>query len=151
VNPLREMVHRFLWASYLDTFDKDAAQRAFASLRDDARGLPEPAATLIGYVNDRDVIRLGPRLLPHLASYREAAALSPSRSPAPTAPVFLLHGRGDTVIPADESQRLAVRLGPHVPVRLLMTDLISHAAADQPAYAVDVVTLAGFWGAVLEQ
>ena len=111
-----------------------------------ARTLPEPAATLLGYVNDRDVARLGPQLQPYIGFYVDAPALSPSRSPAPSVPVFLLHGRDDNVIPAAESQHMADRLRGHAPVRLLLTDLISHAAADQPAHVTDVLRLAGFWG-----
>jgi hypothetical protein len=63
----------------------------------------------------------------------------------------LLHGRGDNVIPAAESQHLADRLRGHVPVRLLVTDLISHAEADQPPHVTDVLRLAGFWGDLLER
>jgi dienelactone hydrolase len=147
---LRDAVRRFLWASYLDTVDAPAAARAFAELRTLARGLPEPAATLLDSVNNRDVAHLGPLLLPYVASHVESAALSPSRSPAPTAPVFLLHGRLDTVIPAAESVYMAQRLRTQsVRVRLLLTDLISHADADQPAGVLDVWRLTRFWGDLL--
>ena len=144
--PLRDAVRRFLWASYLDGVDKPQAEREFAALRELAPTLPEPSATLLGYVNSRDVAQLGPRLLPYIGLYVDAPALSPSRSPEPSAPVFLLHGRDDNVIPAAESQHMADRLRGHAPVRLLLTDLISHAAADQPAHVTDVLRLAGFWG-----
>jgi fermentation-respiration switch protein FrsA (DUF1100 family) len=100
-------------------------------------------------VNSRDVTHLGPRLQPYLGLFVDAAALSPSRSPAPSAPVFLLHGLDDTVIPASESQFLANRLRGRVPIRLLLTSLISHVEADQPARAADVTRLAGFWGDLL--
>jgi hypothetical protein len=53
------------------------------------------------------------------------------------------------VIPAQESQHLAGRLRGQVPVRILLTDLVSHAEADQPARVADVWRLARFWGAVL--
>ena len=105
--PLRGAVRRFLWASYLDGVDKPEAERQFAALRELAPPLPEPSATLLGYVNSRDVAQLGPRLLPYIGFYVDAPALSPSRSPAPSAPVFLLHGRDDNVIPAAESQHMA--------------------------------------------
>jgi len=149
VGPLREAVRDFLWASHLDTVDKPAAQRAFATLRDVAAAMPEPSATLMTDVNDRAVDRLGPKVHPHLAWHAAQPALSPSRSPLPRAPVFLLHGRDDNVIPAQESEALATRLRPHVPVRLLVTPLISHAAADRPARVVDVLQVAGFWGDLL--
>jgi pimeloyl-ACP methyl ester carboxylesterase len=150
VGLLRDAVRRFLWASYLDTVDAPAAAREFAEVRMLARRLPEPAATLLDLVNDRNVAQLGPRLLPYVASHVEAAALSPSRSPAPTAPVYLLHGRHDAVIPAAESVYLAQRLrAQSVPVRLLLTDLISHAEADQPVRVADVWRLTRFWSDLL--
>jgi dienelactone hydrolase len=151
IAPLREAVRRFLWASYLDRVDKPRAQREFAALRDLAPTLPEPAATLLQYVNDRDVGHLGPRLRPHIALYAAAPPLSPARSPTPSAPVYLLHGRDDNVIPAAESRYLADRLRGHVRVRLLVTDLISHAEADQPAHIADVLKLADFWGELLSR
>jgi pimeloyl-ACP methyl ester carboxylesterase len=150
VGLLRDAVRRFLWAWYLATVDAPAAAREFIDLRILARDLPEPAATLLGLVNDRDVAHLGPRLLPYVASHVEAPALSPSRSPAPTVPVYLLHGGHDTVTPAAESVYLARRLRTQsVRVRLLLTDLISHVESDQPASARDVWRLARFWGNLL--
>jgi fermentation-respiration switch protein FrsA (DUF1100 family) len=149
VEPLRAAVWRFLYASYLDRIDKPRAEREFAALRDLARTLPEPAATLLRYVNDRDVAHLGPRLQPFVGFYVDQPALSPARSPAPSTPVYLLHGRDDNVIPAAESRRLADRLRGRVPVRLLVTDLISHADADRPAHVTDVLKLAHFWGDLL--
>src|SRR5439155_13562121 len=88
---LRAAVRRFLWASYLDAVDKPRAEQEFQALRARAKTLPEPSATLLGYVNNRDVVHLGARLLPYAASYGRDPALSPSKSPAPSAPVFLLH------------------------------------------------------------
>jgi dienelactone hydrolase len=151
VAPLEDAVRRFLWASYLDRHDKLQAEREFAALRALAPTLPEPAATLLDYVNNRDVARLGPQLLPYVALHAETPALSPARSPMPSAPVFLLHGRDDNVIPAVESQHLADRVRGKVPVRLMLTDLISHAEADQPARVIDVLRLSGFIGDLLTQ
>ena len=148
---LRAGVRRVLLASALDQVDKPQAEREFAALRVLARDLPEPSRTLLEYVNNRDVARLGPRLLPYIAFYGDAPALSASRSPKPSAPVFLLHGRDDNVIPAVESKYLAARLRGQTSVRLLVTDLISHADADQPAHIGDVLELAGFWGDLLNR
>jgi fermentation-respiration switch protein FrsA (DUF1100 family) len=142
-------VRRFLWASYLDRIDKPRAEREFGGLREVARRLPEPAATLLTYVNDRDVAQLGRRLQPYIGFYADQPALSPARSPVPSVPIFLLHGRGDNVIPAAESRQVAARLRGRVPVRLVMTDLISHADVDQPAHVTDIVQLARFWGDLL--
>ncbi len=151
VAALRAGMRRFLRASSLDQVDKPRAEREFAALRVLARDLPEPSRTLLEYVNDRDVAHLGPRLLPYIALYGDAPALSASRSPKPSAPVFLLHGRDDNVIPAVESEYLAEHLRGHAPVRLLVTDLISHAEADRPAHLGDVLELAGFWGDLLNR
>lgn len=46
---------------------------------------------------------------------------------------------------------MADRLRGQAPVRLLLTDLIAHAEADQPAHVIDVLRLAGFWGDLLER
>jgi dienelactone hydrolase len=151
VGPLREAVRRFLWASYLNRFDKPEAEREFKALRHLAGALPDPSAMLLQQVNDRDVAHLGPRLRRYLDVYVDRPGLSPASSPAPSAPVYLLHGRDDDVIPAAESHRLADRLRGHVPVRLLVTQLISHADADQTAHITDVVKLAGFWGELLDR
>ena len=147
----QEAVRRFLWASYLDRTDKDRAEREFAAVRAFALAMPEPSATLLRYVNARDVAQLGPRLRTYVGEYVEAAGLSPARSPLPGVPVFLLHGRDDTVVPAAESERLAERLRGHAPVRLLQTELISHADAGQPAHATEVLRLAAFWGDLLSR
>jgi len=149
--PLRAAVRRFLWASHLDRVDKAEANREFAALRDVAKRLPEPAATLMRYVNDRDVVHLGPKLLPYVRYYGGDPALSLSRSPKPSVPVFLLHGLDDNVIPAVESEYLAEDLRGHAPVHLLLSGLISHAEADRPMHVNDVLQLAGFWGDLLSR
>ena len=89
-------------------------------------------------VNARDVATLGPRLLPLLGSYGDAAALSPDRSPPPTSPVYLLHGADDNVIPAVESTLLARYLDAHTRVRHLVSPLITHAEVDRTASVLDV-------------
>jgi dienelactone hydrolase len=111
--------------------------------------MPEPSATLLAEVNMLDVVHLGPRLLPYVGFYGDAPALSLSRSPKPSAPVFLLHGLDDNEIPADESRYLADDLRGHAPVRLLLSGLITHAEADRPARVGDVMKLASFWGDLL--
>jgi pimeloyl-ACP methyl ester carboxylesterase len=148
---LRTAVRRFLWASHLDRVDKPQADREFAALRVLAAHMPQPAATLLTYVNNRDVVHLGSRLLPFISFYGGDPALSASRSPKPSAPIFLLHGTDDNVIPAIESEYLAEDLRGHAPVRLLLSGLISHAEADRPMRVGDVVQLAGFWGDLLSR
>ena len=152
VEPLRAAVMRYLLASALDTnVDKAAAAREFDALKELARKLPEPSATLLRYINDRDVVHLGPRLLPFVTANSGDAALSVSKSPKPSAPVFLLHGTEDNVIPSVESEYLAQDLRGHAPVRLLLSGLISHAEADRPVHVGDVMQLAGFWGDLLSR
>lgn len=147
--PLRAAVRRYLLASALDTVDKPRADVEFAALRELVRRLPEPSATLLRYVNDRDVVHLGPRLLPYVTAYGGDAALSVSRSPKPSVPVFLLHGIEDNVVPPLESEYLADDLRGHAPTRLLLSGLISHAEADRPPKIGDILELASFWGDLL--
>jgi dienelactone hydrolase len=149
VDHLREAVRRFLAASVLERVDRVRAQADFAELRALVPTLPEPSSTLLTYLNERDVIHLGHALLPYIGEYGNASSLSPSRSDKPSAPVFLLHGTDDNVVPTIESEYLAEDLRGHAPVRLLQSDLISHAEADRQPSAGDVMRLAAFWGDLL--
>ena len=152
VDRLREGVRQYLWASALDGgVDKSRAPAEFERVHQMIRTLPEPSASLLRYVSDRDVVHLGARLLPLLGSQGADPSLSVSRSTKPSAPVFLLHGMGDNVVPPVESEYLAEDLRGHAPVRLLLSGLISHAEADQPPHASDVLQLAGFWGDLLSR
>jgi dienelactone hydrolase len=147
---LRSAVLTFLEASRLDLIDKaqSAAEFERAVALEDT--LPEPSRTLMQYVNRRDVAHLGPILLPHLETLPDERALSPALAPAPSAPVFLLHGLDDNVIPASESILLGREFSArHVNVRVLATPLITHAEVDRGANAADVWRLVGFWGTVL--
>jgi hypothetical protein len=152
VDPLRAAIRRYLLASALDSnVDKAAATKEFDALRELANTLPEPSATLLRYVNDRDVVHLGARLLPYVSAYGGAPALSVSKSPKPTSPVFLLHGSEDNVIPSLESEYLANDLRGHATVHVLLSGLISHAEADRAPHVSDVVALASFWGDLLSR
>ena len=152
VERLRAGVRQYLWASALDGgVDKARAPAEFEKVRQLAATLPQPSATLMRYVLDRDVVHLGARLLPLLGSNGAADGLSVSKSPKPAAPVFLLHGLEDNVVPAVESEYMAEDLRGHAPVRLLLSGLISHAEADRPMHANDVLQLAGFWGDLLSR
>jgi hypothetical protein len=152
VERLRAGIRQYLWASALDGgVDKARAPAEFDAVSAFARTLPEPSARLMRYVLDRDVVHLGGRLLPLVGSTRSADGLSVSKSPKPSAPVFLLHGLEDNVVPAIESEYLAADLRGHAPTRLLLSGLISHAEADRPMHASDVLQLAGFWGDLLSR
>lgn len=147
VAPLREGIRLYLAASSLTLVDMARADQEFAHARAYAATLPEPARTLMTAVNDRAVDKLGPVLLPVLdeAAAIQDPALSPERSPITDAPVFLLHGADDTVIPSAETVMLADYLHGHTPVHALLSGLITHAEVDQAASSVEVWRLVGFW------
>ena len=149
VEPLRRGILTFLHASHLALFDQKKAGEEFTQARVQEQALPEPARTFLHLVNERDVKDLGPRLLPQLASLGDDPALSPDQSPAPDAPVFLLHGAEDNVVPARETLILARHLRPHTTTSVLVTPLISHAEVDRPATTNEVIALIRFWRGML--
>jgi dienelactone hydrolase len=152
VVPLRAGVEIFLLASQLTLRDMNQANATFQKARDYVKTLPEPAATYMTYVNDRNVKKLGPALLPYLSALgADSPSLSADRAPfPPAAPVFLLHGSGDTVIPAAESILLADDLRRKgVDVHLLLSELITHAEVDRTAAAAETWKLVSFWANVL--
>ena len=150
VDRLRGAVRRFLSASSLDRTDKPQADREFASLKVLAKALPEPSATWLRYVNNRDVIHLGARLLPYIGVYGGAPSLSPSKSAKPAVPVFLLHGTDD-LIPAIESEYLVNDLHGHAPVRLLLSGFLSRAEIDHSMPVGEMLNVASFWGDLLSR
>ncbi|HEV8317989.1 MAG TPA: hypothetical protein VGQ10_11290 [Vicinamibacterales bacterium] len=151
VQPLRDGVGTFLLASQLTLVDMKQANETFAKARDMVKALPEPSATYLKYVNDRNVKALGPVLLPHVIDVGGDPSLSPERASAPAAPVYLLHGADDTVIPAAESVILTRHLEGKAHVRLLLSRLITHAEVDRSAAASETLKLVLFWADVLRQ
>jgi dienelactone hydrolase len=152
VAPLRSAILAFLEASHVDMIDKARGQDAFAHARQLAGDLPEPARTLVINVNNRDVARLGPMLLPHIFELGGDPSLSPSRSAAPAAAVYLLHGTDDNVIPAVESVLLARELRERrARVRQLATPLITHAEVDRAKTFRTIWELVRFWGDLLDE
>ena len=152
VAPLREGIETFLLASQLTLVSMDQANAMFARARELAAALPEPAQTYMGYVNDRAVKKLGPALVPYLPQLgADDPALSPQWVAEPTpAPIFLLHGNDDTVIPAAESAVLAEDLRRKgADVHLLLSGLITHAEVNRAATAMDVWELVAFWEKIL--
>lgn len=148
VTPLRDGIAIYLRASSLTLVDMKQAEAEFAHARTYAGSLPEPARTLMTYVNDRAVDKLGPLLLPiveGLDSHPANASLSPERATPPRAPVFLLHGAEDTVIPPVETVLLAGFLHGTTPVTALLSGLITHAEVDRRAAAGEVWQLTKFW------
>jgi dienelactone hydrolase len=152
VEPLRTSILAFLEASRLHLIDKAESDRQFERVRAGSAALPQPSRSLMTLVNERDVAQLGPRLLPHVGAMGQDPALSPARSPAPEAAVYLLHGSDDNVIPAVESTLLADALREReVHVRQLTTALITHAEVDRPPSLMEVQRLVAFWGALLDE
>lgn len=127
VEPLRAAVLEYLAASCYDLINLKKAVATYASAEAMARELPEPSRTLVRHVIDRNVDALGPVLTPHLAQIGDDPALSADIAPAPAAPVYLLHGTGDNVVPAIETRFLAHYLEGKTPVRALLSGLITHA------------------------
>lgn len=153
VQPLREGVRTFLYASQLTLVNMDQANATFQKARDIAATLPEPARTYMNYVNTRDVARLGPVLVPFLQQLgADSPALSPARANPPAAPIYLLHGHEDNVIPVVESVLLADSLRQRgVEVNVLLSQLITHAEVDRGAAAEEVWKLVSFWAGVLKR
>jgi len=151
---LRDGIRTFLLASQLTLVNMDQANATFAKARAMANEMPEPSRTFMNYVNDRAVKKLGPALVPYLDQLGASdPALSPQRAlDAPTAPIFLLHGDEDTVIPAAESALLNDYLkSKNTPVHLLLSNLITHAEVNKTATASDKWKLISFWADVLSR
>lgn len=152
VDLLRQGIRTYLHASSSAMVDWSRARVEFAAAAQAQREMPEPAATLMGYVNTRNVKALGPILLPIVDQYAASRALSPERSPAPRAPVFLLHGADDNVIPAIESTLLGRRLDEQgTPVHHLVTPLITHAELNRQAGPGETWKMIAFWKDLLEE
>jgi dienelactone hydrolase len=150
VEPLRKVILTYLEASRLDLVDKNESWNTFQRARAMTASLPDPSKTLMDYVNDRDVTHLGPILLPHVSELGDDRMLSPAREAAPPAPVYLLHGTDDNVIPAIESSLLAETLRARgVTVHHLATPLITHAEVDRSATASAMWRLVRFWADLL--
>lgn len=140
----------FLDGSSADGVDQKRADALFADVAAQADTLPEPAQGLVRAILKRDVTAVGKQLAPFAEQITGDASLSPARSPLTRAPVFLLHGVNDNVIPSDESIDLERRLreSGNTNVRLLLTPLLRHADARTEAGAAEVWQLVGFWTAM---
>jgi dienelactone hydrolase len=153
VAALREGIETFLLASQLTLVSMDQANATFAKAREMAKQLPEPSQTFMNYVNDRAVGKLGPALVPYLNQLgTDDPAVSPQRVEHPaSAPLFLLHGSDDTVIPAAESAIFGEDLRRKgADVHVLLSGLITHAEVNRAATYIDVWKLINLWAHVLE-
>ena len=145
-------INLFMRASHIDMVDQARAADVFAEAVALEPMLEEPARGLLHAVNTRDVARLGSVLLPAVERTALPAAVSPASTPSPRAPVFLLHGADDNVVPAIESERLGALLARQgVDVRVQVTPLITHAEVDRPPTVREVWRLVRFWAAMLSR
>ena len=147
VAALDRAVVTFLDASSYATFDMTRGMALLAEARRQEEALPEPARSLMHYVNTRDVTPLGARVAPFVERLGGDPALSPERSPVTRAPVFILHGQRDNVIPTPEADRLVALLtgARNTHVRLLVTPLVTHASMNPDFAWADGWRLVRFW------
>ena len=107
------------------------------------------------YVNERNTKALGAELLPvldRIGAEEYPPALSAEQSPPPQAPVYLLHGTDDTVIPAVETRLLAQSLRARgTVVHPLLSGLITHAEVDKSAAVSETLRLVAFWASLLKE
>ena len=130
--------------------DDPQAAQLFEAARLAGDSLPEPARSIMRDVNARDGSRLGPMLRPFAEVVGGDPALSPERSPIPRAPVFLIHGAVDNVIPQTETVSLAAHLQAHGHPRVssLLTPAVSHADPTADVSIGDVWRLVSMWVAI---
>jgi hypothetical protein len=154
VAALSKGIDGFLLASSLAVTDPPQSVPVFEAMKKYQETLPEPSRTYMQYVNDRAVDKLGPILLPvadGLKDHPGMAALSAERATPPAAPIFLLHGVDDNVIPSVETVLLAEHLEGKADVTGLLSGLITHAEVNRTPGATEVWRLASFWREIMKQ
>ena len=154
VEALSKGIDGFLLASSLAVTDPPKSVPVFAAMKEYQETLPEPSRTYMQYVNDRAVDKLGPILLPvadALKTHPGMSALSAERATPPSAPIFLLHGIDDNVIPSVETVLLAEHLEGKANVTGLLSGLITHAEVNRTPGAIEVWRLAKFWREIMKQ
>ena len=154
VAALSRGIDGFLLASSLAVTDPPKSVPVFEEMKKYQETLPEPSRTYMQYVNDRAVDKLGPILLPvadALKDHPGMPALSPERATPPSAPIFLLHGVDDSVIPSMETVLLAEHFKGKADVEGLLSGLITHAEVNRTASSTEVWRLARFWRAIMNQ
>lgn len=142
-------VMTFLTASLDGGPGHDEAQRLMGELEASIAALPEPGRSLARAVAERDVARVGEAIAPFIEQFGDDPGMSPALAPAPNVPVFLLHGTTDNVIPSTEAPLTAADLSNrgHIPVRWLLTPLLTHAHLATAANLRDTWQLVDFWRA----
>jgi acetyl esterase/lipase len=144
---LNAAILTFLDASSAESTNTEESKRLFDAARLAETTLAEPSRSLMHAVNTRDVKTLGKLLAPYAEQIGGAPQVSPVRSPATTAPVFLLHGSNDSVIPSTETVELSNYLRQHGNTRVdvLLTPLLTHADARTDVPVRETWKLIRFW------
>jgi dienelactone hydrolase len=153
VAALSKGIDGFLLASSLAVTDPPKSVPVFEEMKKYQETLPEPSRTYMQYVNDRAVDKLGPILMPvadALKDHPGMPALSAERATPPSAPIFLLHGVDDSVIPSVETVLLAEHLRGKADVHGLLSGLITHAEVNRTASGTEVWRLASFWREIMK-
>jgi dienelactone hydrolase len=153
VTPLSKGIDGFLLASSLAVTDPPKAIPVFDDMKQYQHTLAEPSRTYMQYVNDRAVDKLGPILSPVADALKDHPAMpsmSPERAVPPIAPIFLLHGVDDNVIPSMETVLLAEHLKGKARVHGLLSGLITHAEVNRTATSTEVWRLASFWRSLMK-
>lgn len=150
VAPLDRAIRIFLDASMVDVSDPPRAAALFREAHGLGAVLPEPARSVMADVSARDSTRLGPRLLALAETVGGDPSVSPERSPATLAPVFLAHGSADTVIPQTETPSVAAYLDrapgrQAMKVEWVLTPAVSHADAKGDVTLADAWKLIRLW------
>lgn len=140
-------VRTFLDASLDSGQDAARQRRLMDELRSAMPNMPEPSRSLVQAIADRDVVRVGQAVAPFLDELGNDPTMSPALAPATDAPVFLLHGADDNVIPSTETPLAAIDLEDrgHGRVRWLLTPLVTHANLVTTASLRDQWRLIAFW------
>lgn len=136
--PLRTAVNHFLGERY------EEAEQAAATL-------DEPARTIYGHVHRRERTELAPQVLSNLEAMKPLmdAASPRGRISEIRAPIFLLHGAADTVIPPSESRWVAHEAGPEQAIELLLSEQLGHAELNGEDAFEESVRLVRFLAAML--
>jgi acetyl esterase/lipase len=144
---LEDGILTYLEGSLDESPELEQARLLLGRARALAATLPEPAHAYLQQIVDRDVVTLGRTLEPYVEQLASDASLSPERSAPVRAPVFLLHGRDDNIIPPAETPRLAAYLESHgnASVRWLQTPFLSHVGLDPRMDVIAAWKFVRFW------
>jgi pimeloyl-ACP methyl ester carboxylesterase len=123
----------------------------FDAARERAKALSSASADKMQHILSHDTAALGPAVLAEIDRLApQFAAVSPSSHlTGLRVPVFLLHGTGDTVIPASESEWLAHDVPPALLRDVLLSDAIEHVELQGQTKLFDELRLVHFMGDVL--